>query len=187
MSIAGVVLAAGASKRLGRPKQRLNLAGETLLERTVRVASEAGLAPLIVVLARNMEIGDALPQHDCDVVLNGEADEGLASSIRWGVARAAERGASGAVLMACDQIALTADHLRSLSCEIEIVRGSRYAGKIGVPAYFPASSFPELLLLAGDTGASHLLRHARSIENEALSLDIDTEADVELAKQYFAL
>ena len=51
VKIAGVVLAAGASTRLGRPKQSIVIDGETLVERTVRVVKEAGLYPVIVVVA----------------------------------------------------------------------------------------------------------------------------------------
>jgi molybdenum cofactor cytidylyltransferase len=50
--------------------------------------------------------------------------------------------ANGAVLMTCDQVALTPGHLRALVGDPERVTGSAYAGKIGIPAYFPAEEFP---------------------------------------------
>ncbi len=183
MSVAAVVLAAGGSRRLGRPKQYVVLGGETLLERAVRVASEAGLKPLIVVVAADAEEAAWLRERGCVVVANAQANEGLAASIRCGVDRAGASGAEGAVLMTCDQVGLRVEHLRALCRDVARVRGSFYAGKTGVPAYFPASSFGELLKLRGEAGARDLLRGAESVVDEALSLDIDTEADLELARR----
>ena len=100
----------------------------------------------------------------------------MASSIRCGVDVA--RASDGVVLMTCDQPALTADHLRALCAELQSPCGSAYAGKVGIPAYFPASAFDSLLQLEGDTGARDLLRNARSVLSENLSFDIDTEEDI---------
>jgi len=86
--------------------------------------------------------------------------------------------ASGVVLMTCDQVALEADHLRRLLDDPTRIVASSYAGRTGIPAYFPASVFDELLLLRGDTGARDLLRSAKIVANESLALDIDTEEDV---------
>src|SRR5579875_3651327 len=55
VKIAALVLAAGASRRLGRPKQNVVLAGQTLLHRTVTTAQEAGLDPIIVVARQASE------------------------------------------------------------------------------------------------------------------------------------
>jgi molybdenum cofactor cytidylyltransferase len=175
-----VVLAAGASRRLGRAKQSVEIGGETLLERAVRVAVEAGLSPVIVVV-RDEEAWKSL--HGCEVVENALAEEGMASSIRVGVARAEELGVEGLVVMACDQVALRAEHLRALCEAVDRVTGSGYAGKVGIPAYFPAKKFPELMELRGDVGARELLLGAAVVVDEALGLDVDTEADVERARR----
>lgn len=178
VSVAAVVLAAGASRRLGRAKQTVEIGGETLLERAVRVAVEAGLEPVVVVV-RERAVGEGL--LGCDVVVNELAEEGMASSIRCGVARAMELGVEGVVLMACDQVALRAEHLRALCGEMERMTGSEYAGKVGIPAYFPAAVFGELMELRGDVGARALLRGSAAVVDEGLRLDVDTEADVERA------
>jgi len=177
--IAAVVLAAGASRRLGRAKQSLEIGGETLLERAVRVGVEAGLGPVIVVV-RDAGVTSGL--RGCEVVVNALADEGMASSIRVGVARAQELGVAGAVVMACDQVSLRAEHLRALCGEVDRVTGSGYAGKVRIPAYFPAEKFSELMALRGDVGARELLRGAVAVVDESLGLDVDTEADVERAR-----
>jgi CTP:molybdopterin cytidylyltransferase MocA len=91
--------------------------------------------------------------------------------------------ASGVVVMTCDQVAVAAGHLRALCAEPEVACGSGYAGKVGIPAYFPASAFGALMKLRGDAGARELLRSARVVESEALRFDVDTEEDVERARK----
>jgi CTP:molybdopterin cytidylyltransferase MocA len=178
---AAVILAAGFSRRLGRAKQTVVLNGETLVERAVRVAMEAGLSPVIVVVRPDADFVDRL--RGCRVVVNAEAAEGMASSIRCGVAAAEEVRASGVVVMTCDQVRLTAEHLRELVAEPGRLTGSRYAGRVGIPAYFPAAAFGELMELHGDVGARELLRGAASVTAEELSVDVDTEEDLERAQR----
>ena len=179
------MLAAGASRRLRRPKQTVQLGGETLLTRAVRVASDAALAPVIVVVQAGSRFEETPRNGAVVIVENAQANEGIASSIRCGVHEAVSLGLAGVVLMTCDQVALAAEHLRALCAEPNRITGSRYAGRIGIPAYFPASSFGTLLALDGDIGARDLLRGESAVENEALALDIDTEEDVERAQRLF--
>jgi CTP:molybdopterin cytidylyltransferase MocA len=185
--IAAIVLAAGASTRLGKPKQLAMLAGETLLERAIRTAQQAGCAPIVAVLgAAHVEIlahsqlGDSVP------VINHNWQEGMASSIRLGVRtlEAVAREAEGAVLLTCDQPAVTADHLRALIATRQVT-ASAYAGRRGVPAYFPASAFPQLLELQGDAGARDLLREAPHLELPGGELDVDTAEDLAEAERRF--
>jgi molybdenum cofactor cytidylyltransferase len=184
-SVAAVVLAAGASSRLGRPKQSVLLGAETLLERAVRVALEAGFRPVFVVVRAESEVSAPLHEPGCEILVNAQAAEGMASSIRCGVEAARRLGVRGLVVMACDQVGVRAEHLRALVAEPERVTGSRYAGKVGVPAYFPASCFGALMELRGDVGARSMLRGAEAVEDEMLALDVDTEEDVERARAYF--
>jgi molybdenum cofactor cytidylyltransferase len=184
---AAVVLAAGASTRLGEPKQLVVLGGETLLERAVRTAREAGCAPVVVVLgAAHVEvlghsrIGDAVP------VINAEWMEGMASSIRLGVRTlgCVAKDAKGVVLMACDQPAVTAAHLRALMGSGKVT-ASAYAGRRGVPAYFPMAAFAELMSLRGDAGARELLREVDAIDLPDGDVDVDTAVDVDVAERLF--
>lgn len=177
---AAVVLAAGASRRLGRPKQTVVLDGEMLVERAVRVAMEAELSPVIVVVRAEAEFCEGLRRRGCRVLVNEAAEEGMAASIRCGVAAVR---APGVVVMACDQPGVRAEHLRALVEEPERVTGSRYAGRTGVPAYFPAAVFEALLELRGDVGARELLRGAAFVEDESLALDVDTEAELDEARR----
>jgi molybdenum cofactor cytidylyltransferase len=185
--IAAVVLAAGASKRLGQPKQLVTLAGETLLERAVRTAREAGCAPIVVVfgaayleILAHSQLGDVAP------VVNDLWMEGMASSIRLGVRtlESAARDAKGVLLLACDQPAVSAEHLRKLTATGEVTASS-YAGRRGVPAYFPASNFPELMELSGDAGARTLLQSAPQVALPKGELDVDTPEDLAEAEQLY--
>jgi len=184
--VAAVVLAACASTRLGELKQLAFLGKETLLQRAVRVAREAGCSPVVVVLgAEHSQVGNSL-LSDAVPVINDEWDEGMASSIRLGVRslRLVAKDAEGVVLMTCDQPAVTAEHLRLLMSRIEM-KASRYAKRNGVPAFFPEEYFDKLMALKGDAGARELLAEARYVELEGGELDVDTVEDLERARALF--
>lgn len=170
-----IVLAAGASTRLGRPKQLLPLptppgairenAIETLLQHTVRVAQEASFHPIIVILgAHAARIQHEVPLRECMVRMNPQWQEGMASSIRCGVRAVEENcpGAPGVLLLVCDQPMLTRRHLLELLNAHRAAPGnivaSAYAGRPGVPVLAPRSFFPVLLALTGDQGAREVLR-----------------------------
>ncbi len=183
MSVAAIVLAAGFSRRLGLPKQTVEIGGETLLGRAVRVAHEAGLNPIFVVVAPHFQGDSSLDAGPHIAVVNTDAEEGIASSIRAGLGAAqAVHEVTGAVIMTCDQVCTSAHHLRALAGVHDRLTGSAYAGRIGIPAYFPRSTFDKLLRLRGDVGARDLLQSAPSIPAEELALDIDTEHDLQQAR-----
>ncbi len=186
MKVAAAILAAGASKRLGQPKQLVELGGELLLERAVRVACEAGCDPVIVVLGANAErIRQLCPMPGTEVLLNPAHETGMASSIHAAVSSlSAEIG--GLLLLTCDQPAVTAHHLCKLRAAGEAQPvGSRYVGRIGVPAFFPVAHFGALLRLTGDQGARALLAAAPAIDLPEGELDIDTAEALALARQRF--
>ena len=183
MKTAAVVLAGGASVRLGEPKQLVRLAGETLLRRAIGTAREAGCVPVVVVLGADAEqIAAQCDLSDAVVVVNDQWSDGMASSIRRGVGALQE--ADSVVLMTCDQPAVTAEHLRALM-ETGEVTASAYAGRRGVPAYLPASACAELMELRGDSGARELLGQAATVELAGGELDIDTVEDLNEARSRF--
>ena len=157
---------------------------ETLLERAVRVAHEAGLRPVVGVVPADLAL---VPQLKMICVLNAEARDGMASSIRVGLRALAEDDAtiSGAILLACDQPSVTAAHLRELASDPTSAVASSYAGRNGVPAYFPARTFQALMALEGDVGARDLIQNARSIPLENGDLDIDTVDDLIKARRLY--
>jgi len=168
---AAVILAAGASTRLGQAKQLVSINGEALLLRTVRVAREAGCGPIVVVTGFDAERMRAVLEDAAVMVVNNEDwRSGMGSSVRCGVAAldGLDPRPSDALLLVCDQIALSADVLRELrrvhARGERPITASRYAGRAGVPAIFAAQYFPELLQVEGDRGARGVLeRHADDV------------------------
>jgi molybdenum cofactor cytidylyltransferase len=184
--VACVVLAAGASRRLGQPKQLLQLNGESLLRRTARLAHAGGFRPVLVVCGHERErMRTELSGLDVAVVANDAWSEGMSGSIRVGLAAVPEV-CTGALLLASDQPALDAillEHLRAAHLEHPApVIACAYSDLLGIPALFPRALFAELLGLQGDRGAGAWLRAHRD-EVHALpfpegALDLDTPDDV---------
>ena len=186
-AIAAVILAAGASRRLGQPKPLVQLGEETLLERTIRVARTAELCPVLVVLGSEAGlIQSRCNLSDVHIVYNRRWVEGMASSIRAALEllHVEHFAVDGAVLLVCDQPAVTAEHLRNLVASGRTT-ASEYGPRRGVPAYFPASAFPELAKLSGDAGARELLRGAEAMPLAGGELDVDTPEELEEARRQF--
>ena len=178
-----MILAAGASTRLGEPKQLVQLGAESLLERAIRIATEAGCSPVIVVLGASADlIQQQSNLHGAQVTVNDEWAEGMASSIRLGVSQLDR--ADGVVVMTCDMPAVNASHIQALARSGETTATS-YAGRRGVPAYLPRPAFALLLQLRGDAGARDLLATASSIDLPGGELDIDTPEDLMIARECF--
>jgi len=173
VSVVAVVLAAGSSSRLGRPKQEVVYRGETLLQRAVRFASH--VADEVIVVSNTPLI------LDVRVVVNAHAAEGIASSIRAGVTAALD--ASRLLITLCDQPLVTDVHLRALLNTRAPIVATGYAGIAGVPAVFSAAYFSDLLALQGDRGARAVIEAHRDavtvVPFEGASIDIDTEEDVD--------
>jgi molybdenum cofactor cytidylyltransferase len=181
--VAAVILAAGASRRLGEVKQLVKVGAENLLERSVNAARNAGCSPIVVVLGASAEsVQSGCELGDAEVLINGSWSEGMGSSVRIGVG--ALRDVDGCVLMTCDMPAVTSSHIRMLSASGEVTC-SEYTGRHGVPAYFPASSFEALMQLRGDTGAKDFLQSARCVTLIGGELDVDTIDDLERARASF--
>jgi molybdenum cofactor cytidylyltransferase len=198
-NLGAVILAAGGSSRLGRPKQLLAFAGETLVRRAVRAASETGCDPVIVVVGK---IGDAI-RSELDIrdsrissgpalrnltptmiVENAEWRNGIGTSIRRGVQQLA-RSVDAVVLLACDQPFVDASVVGRLIAAWEEtgrpIAASCYANTLGVPALFDRSCFEALLSLPDDLGAKSLIAarpgDVASIAFEDGAIDIDTPED----------
>ncbi|MGB6690515.1 MAG: nucleotidyltransferase family protein [Terracidiphilus sp.] len=190
MSVAAIVLAAGASRRLGQPKQLLQVGGETLLARAIRLVNEAGASPVIAVLGAHFDaISAAIESMQVICAFNERWERGIAGSIHAGLDAVNSNApdSTGALLLTCDQPRLTAAHLLALldgftaHCAKAIV-ASRYAGSPGVPAVFPLSVFPDLRLLGGDKGARSLLANPPcsliEVEFSGGEVDIDLPEDI---------
>lgn len=184
--LGAVVLAAGASTRLGRPKQMVRVDGETLVERAVRIAREAGAETVFVVLGANYQpIFEVLQpyQPELRVLLNQRWAEGMGTSIALAAAVAERHNVDDLLVLTCDQISVTPQHLRELvkASHREHVVASTYRDRRGVPALFPEFSFHALQQLSGDRGARDLLQHEDVLQLPLPGgeIDIDTPEDLE--------
>jgi molybdenum cofactor cytidylyltransferase len=183
-AVAAIVLAAGASTRLGagRSKQLLQYQGRTLLRHSVEQALASSCRPVIVVLGAEVErCQRELAGLDVHVTINPAWADGMGSSIRAGMTAltAAAPGARALVITLCDQplvgaafIDLLVQRYQAEAAEGGAERGAQsgepgdreptvaaeYDGRPGVPALFPRSRFAELSHLDGAAGARHLLR-----------------------------
>jgi len=178
--ISGLVLAAGGSRRLGRPKQLLPYSGGTLLGHVVQTARSCAFDQLVVAVGGAAD--DVRAEVDLDgaeVVVNDAYGEGCSSSIA--AALEVVRG-DVLVLMLGDQPGVTAETVSALLAG----RGEaalavcRYDDGRGHPIAFSRSVFGELANLHGDKGVWKLLDRGPVTEVPVpgpIPLDVDTEED----------
>lgn len=181
-----VLLAAGGSRRLGQPKQLLQIEGESLLRRAARFGLATAPAQAVLVLGAHADTiaaaagGLALQRVDCH-----DWEEGIGASLRAGLA-AVFTSCEGALVLLCDQPALDTAHLEALVAawrrDPTRAAASAYAGVLGVPALLPRAWFAALSRIGGDRGARELLREradqVTAVPAPALSEDIDHPGDL---------
>ncbi len=189
-SIGLILLAAGGSGRLGRPKQLLEYQGQTLLHRAAETALASKCRPVIVVLGAEAQACAATLQGlPVEIIINHEWKEGMAGSICAGLNYLETKNipVAGAILSVADQPHLAPSLLDSL-IEQQRTTGKKivaaqYAGVPGPPALFASSLFAELRTLQGDEGARRVLKSNPSevilVPFPEGSLDVDTPADFE--------
>ena len=187
-TFAVVILAAGGSRRLGQPKQLLEVSGQPLVARAVDAALASSAWPVVVVIGSEAaRVRAALVKKPVLIVENPAWPEGMASSLRSGVAavRQFSKGIAGVVVALCDQPGLSGKAIDAL---IDAQRASgasvvaaRYASNLGAPVLFTASRFPELETLTGDQGARILIKadpHVVPVDLPEFESDIDTPEDL---------
>ena len=198
-----LLLAAGSSARLGRPKQLLPYRGRSLLRHAAETAAAWGGSPRVLVTGALHET--LLPEVaglGFDITRNEHWASGMGSSIRAGLAAlealaGPERSAlnpaalpapplAAVLVMLCDQPLLTPDILTALLAQFRAtgqpVVASAYGGTRGVPAVFGRAVFPALRALSGPAGARNLLRayaHLPAVPFPAGVVDVDTAAQYE--------
>ncbi|WP_303311064.1 nucleotidyltransferase family protein [Hymenobacter sp. BT730] len=184
-----ILLAAGASSRLGQPKQLLPFEGKSLLRRAAETAIHADLGPVVVVTgALHEELLPELAGLQVAITRNESWERGMGASIKAGL-RAAEALAplTGVLIMLCDQPLITSDLLRALqqkqlTANCPIV-ATEYAEIQGVPALFGKEVIPLLRSMSDEAGARQLLRQhpnkVATVPFSAASLDVDTPAQYE--------
>jgi molybdenum cofactor cytidylyltransferase len=181
-----VILAAGASTRMGSAKQLLDYQGKPLLRHTAEVALAANCERVIVVLGcRSSELKAALSDLPIDIVENSAWEGGMGTSIRAGVSAAVKADLDGVILGLSDQPLVTADILDTLfRTHLESgqpIVTSAYAGTVGVPVFFSREYFPHLLALEPSQGCKGVIlkhtEHAIRLDCPEAEMDVDTPED----------
>jgi molybdenum cofactor cytidylyltransferase len=184
-----IILAAGPSSRMGRPKQLLEIEGQPLVLRAVEAALASAAWPVVVVLGAHADaIRPVLARRPVLIAENSAWPEGMASSIRAGVTTLQQfsRGLDAALIALCDQpafspavIATLVDAHRDTGRSIV---AAHYSGRHAAPALFLREHFHTLAHLTGEEGARALLNdhpeRVAGIDLPSLALDLDTPDDV---------
>lgn len=189
--IAGIVLAAGRSSRLGRPKQLLPVRGEPLLRVTLQRILSTSLDTVYVVLGhRADDIAGVISDLPVRIVHNPDAEEGQSTSVFAGLRAITASDPDAVMFLLGDQPQINpavVDALISRWQETQAgVVAPRYANGAGNPVLFDRRVLPEFTTLSGDTGARAIVRahqHSGDISlvdvNAPAPRDVDTNADYE--------
>lgn len=188
MNIGTIVLAAGSSSRMGRSKQLLEIEGEALLCRCLKIALAVTPENVVVILGANekphREIISQLPVH---IISNFYWKTGMGSSIKTGLNYLIQTVVEleAVIILVCDQPALTAEHIKIMIEKFQeknkAIIASRYANSNGVPVLFGRSFFSNLLLLSDDQGAKKIVKQfpdqVAAVDFPKGAFDLDTEDD----------
>lgn len=189
-----VILAAGASTRLGKPKQLLQYHGKTLLNHAVNEAIKAKADAVVVILGKNADLFTGeIDKEEVRVVINKDWEEGMASSVRLGLDTLLKSKPymDAVIFMVCDQPHISSSVLNNLITAqqrtTKQIVTCNYGESIGPPALFHKKYFRELAKLKGDVGAKNIIQQNMNDVATILfregKIDIDTEEDYEALKK----
>ena len=189
--LAAVLLAAGGSSRMGRPKQLLRIENEALVTRMARRLIDLGPGSVLVVTGSAWQaVTDQLSGLPLQIVHNPRWEEGMASSLAAGVKNLPAE-IDGVLIMLCDQWRVGLADLRELvqawTTDISLITAACWHDEgrqvIGPPAIFPSRLFEELTALKGDRGArvviENHLKCATFVLMEPACFDLDEPPDLE--------
>jgi len=186
--VAGVILAAGGSSRLGEPKQLIQWRDHPLIWHAVRAAD--GLDRVIVVIGEQAgDLRKALKKEPVELIENENRDQGQSSSVRAGLESISD-GTEAVVFLLADMPFVTSDlvgaliqrYRQSLAPLVATWAGGRRAN----PVLFDRDTFPDLLALKGDQGGRAIFRRFERefVEwDDAVLLDVDTPEDLERLRE----
>lgn len=188
-NIAILIPAAGASKRIGSPKQLLKWGNTTLIAHAIETANASNVVDIFVVLGAYYDrIKPEIEPYTAQILKNENWEIGLGSSIAVGVNHIMNSGKNykSVLIMLVDQPLIVPFYLNAMISKFvdgkhEILATSYGNGKYGVPALFDKKYFKKLITLSDDQGAQDLIKqymkHVSSVDIVPLISDIDTEED----------
>lgn len=185
-----IILAAGASVRLGKPKQLLKFQGQTLIRRAAQTALATKSQKVAVVLGANFHwIKKEIEDLPVEIVINENWQSGMSSSVKTGLGKLLEiePNLSAVVIQLCDQPLINSAVLNQIIKKYQRTKtkivAAEYAGTVGVPALFADTVFSELLNLTAQNGAKKIIeKHLSAVEKVYIpeaEIDIDTQPDYE--------
>ena len=183
--IAVIILAAGASRRMGRPKQLLPFRGKYLLQHIVDEAFGFSDRVVVVLGANHEEISASINTEQVNVVFNNQWEQGMSTSVHCGLSALKNTNTETAIFLTCDQPFVTAGLLRQMT-DVHQKNGQpivacRYAETLGVPVLFHQSMFVQLNGLQGDAGAKKIVMQfpdlVATVDFPEGAFDIDTPDD----------
>lgn len=191
--VAGVILAAGKSSRMGTMKLLLEFHGKPILQHVLENAMESSLSRIIVVLGNSHErIMETIDFTGARVVVNPDFSKGQSTSLKTGIA-ALDKCCEGALFMLGDQPLIDSGTIDAILEKYRQIKAPIvvpvFARRPGNPVFFHRRFFDEILELEGDVGARTLLKlHRESIvtvevAHEGIHLDVDTWGDYQVLQK----
>lgn len=190
MSVSGIILAAGESKRFNGIKQLAKIDDKTLLEIVVDNLSQSSIDSLYVCLGANAEKIKAVLPNNIKSIVSENWQKGLGHSIADSIDAIGD-SCDSVLLLLADQIKVPTAHLDQLMIEAKLHPKKIIATSVGglflPPVIFPKKYFQQLKLLQGDKGAAHLLKQHSDqvliVTCEQAKVDIDTADDLDMIQQ----
>ena len=182
--VVAVVLAAGAARRFGSPKQLANYDGERLVVRVTAQLRRVGLEEVVVVTgAHGDRVREVLEGAGVSWVHNSDWQDGMGRSLAVGVEHVCRGRQPSAILVAlCDQPRIADAHYEQLLAADALPAATLAGGRIMAPAVFPPALFDALRGLRGDRGAASVLRSLpdlRTVVCDDAARDVDEPGDLE--------
>ena len=183
-----MIMAAGASRRLGQPKQLVKYQGETLVRRISKEALNTEIGHVTVVTGHDHEkVAHEIKDLEIDIFYNQEWEEGLGASIRNGLKYVLKPDTNAILLTMVDQPYVDGAHLKKLANAYDpsrpMIIASAYSSTFGVPVLFDSRYFEEMMQLKGDEGGKKIfanyLRDIVEIPFIEGAIDIDEKKDLE--------
>lgn len=185
MNVTAIILAAGASRRMGTQKLLLPFAGTTVIEHVIDQVIAAGVTDIVAVVGADPSVAEAAGRRSVRIARNAEPERGMLSSVRCGL-RAVPQTSQAVLVVLGDQPSLGPSLLRAM---LEASRTSpgkilvpTYDGARGHPLMFPLRYREEVLTRYDEEGLRGLLRaHAGDVlelpSDPSVLADMDELAD----------
>lgn len=188
--ITGIILASGFSSRMGRDKLLLDVGGEKIIEKVIRIGQESDLDEIILVY-RKPEVGEIGEKYGITTVYNESPHLGQSESLKLGILNASDE-TKGYMFLVGDQPYLTHRTINKIIKEFykkeNFIIVPYYAGVKGNPVLFPLSFKEQLLEIEGDLGGRDIIKENPNLvsriffKDKKLGIDIDTPGDLDIYK-----